>query len=75
MIVSHTLHRLLLHLVIPCIVLYPNVEEVSILLRSLGCLWLLMIFDVSSISLNLSLFLSFRFFEIISVNSSRLLLF
>ena len=45
---------------------------VNIILRYLGCLWLL-IFVVSSISLILSSFLSSRFF-IISVNSSGLFL-
>ena len=34
----------LLHLVTPCVVFSPNVEELSILLRFLGCLWILMIF-------------------------------
>ena len=43
----------------------PNIEEVSILLRFLGCIWLLNIFVVSSISLILSLFLSSsRFFKL-----------
>ena len=46
----------------------------SILLRFLGCRWLLMIFVVSSISLMLSLFLSSSGFFIISVNSSGLFL-
>ena len=45
------MHCLLLHLVTPCVVLCLNIEEVSILLRFLGCLWLLMIFVVSNISL------------------------
>ena len=49
--ISHILNRLLLHLVTPCVVFSPNVEEVSILLRFLGCLWLLMIFVESSICL------------------------
>ena len=62
MIISHILHRLFLHLVTPCVVFSPNVEEVSILFRFLGCLWLLMIF-MSSISLILSLIaISSRFF-------------
>ena len=39
----------------------PNVEEGSILLRFLGCLWVLMTFVVSRISLILTLFLSFSF--------------
>ena len=59
---SHILHRLLLHLVIPCVVFSPNVEEVRILLRFYGCLWLLMIFVVSCISLILSLFISSSIF-------------
>ena len=46
MIISLTLHCLLLHLVFSL-----NVEEVSNLLKFWGCLWLLMIFVVSSISL------------------------
>ena len=50
-IISHILHRLFLHLVTPYVVFSPNVEEVSILFRFLGCLWLLMIFVMSSISL------------------------
>ena len=66
-IISHILHRLFLHLVTPCVVFSPNVEEVSILFIFWGCLWLLIIFVVSSISLILSLFsFSSRFF-IISV--------
>ena len=73
-IISHILHRLFLHLVTPCDVFFANVEEVSILFRCLCCLWLLIIFVVSSISLILSLFsISSRFF-IISVNSSWLFL-
>ena len=35
---------------------FPNVEEVNILFLFLGCLWLLIILVVSSISLILSLF-------------------
>ena len=50
----------------------PNVEEVDILFRLLGCPWLLMIFVVSSISLILSLVLSSSRFFIISVNRFRL---
>ena len=42
-IISHILHRLSLHLVIPSVVFSPNIEEVSNLLRFLGCLWLLVI--------------------------------
>ena len=42
----------------PCFVFSSNVEKVCILLQLLDCLWLLMIFDVCSISLILSLFLS-----------------
>ena len=67
------LHRLLLYLVTPCVVFSLYLEEVSILLRFMGCLGLLMIFVVFSNSLTLSLFLSSRFF-IISVNSSGLFL-
>ena len=37
---------LLLHLVTTQVVFSPNVEEVNILLRFLGCLWILMIFVV-----------------------------
>ena len=51
-----------------------NVEEVNILLRFWGCLWLLMIFVVSSISLVLSLFSNSSRFFIISENSSGLFL-
>ena len=46
MIISYMWHRLLLHL-LNDVVFSPNVDEVSILLRRLGCLWLLMIFVVS----------------------------
>ena len=68
------MHRLFLHLVTPCVMFSLNVEEVSILFRFLGCLWILIIFVVSSISLILSLFsISSRFF-ITSVNSSGLFL-
>ena len=56
-------------MVTPCVMFSPNVEEASILLRFLNCLWLLMIFVVSSVSL----ILSSRFF-IVSVNSSGLFL-
>ena len=50
-----------------------NVEEVSILKRFLSCLWLLITFVVSSISLIFSSFLSSWFF-IIFMNSSMLFL-
>ena len=52
----------------------PYVEEVSILLRFLSCLWLLMVFVVSCNSLILSLFLSSSRFFIISENSSGIFL-
>ena len=35
-IISHILHRLLLHLVTPLVVFSPNVEEVSILFKIFG---------------------------------------
>ena len=73
-ITSHILHRLLLHLVTPCVVFFPNVEEVSILFRFLGCQWPLMIFVVSCISLILSLFLISSRFFIISLSRSGLFL-
>ena len=57
-----------------CCVFFPNVEEVNILFRFWGCLWLLMIFVVSSISLILSLFSCSSCFFIISVNSPGLFL-
>ena len=50
---------LFLALVISCVVFSPNVEEVSILLRFLCCLWFLMTFVLSSISLIFSFFLKF----------------
>ena len=75
------MHRLLLHLVTHCVVFSPNVDEVgpnldevSIILRFLGCLWLLIIFVVSNISLILSLFLSSSRFFIIYGNISGLFL-
>ena len=69
MITSNTLHRLFLHFGNSSCYFSPNIEEASIILRFLGCLWFLMNFVVCSTSLILSLFLSsFRFF-IISENS------
>ena len=46
MIIFQILHRLSLHMVTRYVVFSPNVKEVSILLRFLGCRWLLMIFFV-----------------------------
>ena len=52
-IILQILHRLLLRFVTPCLVFFSlNVEEVNNLLRFWGYLGLLMIFDVSSISLS-----------------------
>ena len=66
------MHHLILHLVTPCVVFFPNVEEVSILFILLGCLWLLIIFVVSYFS---DFVLVFNFFQIFrSVNSSGLFL-
>ena len=64
----------LLHLVTPCVVFSPNVEVMNLLFKFWRCLWLLIIFVMSSISLILSFFKSSSWFFWISVNSSGLFL-